>query len=85
MAVTPETTASEASVAVGLSSLWPQNKSFLEVGLSGGGADNCDDAPDVQVAVYSNEDDEFADSGEAVYSPDAAAVGDALVLRRGPR
>ncbi len=75
--VTPEIAPPAATVSVGRTSLWPANNDLVDVGLSGNSTDHCDPSPELRVDVYSNE----SDGAGGAHSPDAKAVGNALMLR----
>jgi hypothetical protein len=61
-------------LSVARSALWPIDHTLVNVGLAGGATtDNCSGSV-TSIRVFANEDDE-TDTGDGVYSPDAANVG----------
>lgn len=71
----------DVSCSVDVDTLWPVNHNLVDVGLSVSVSDICDDAPQVVVEVYSDEDDDEA-TGAGRHAPDAKDIAaDTLRLR----
>lgn len=77
-----DTQAPSLTCSVTTTSLWPPNHNLVNVGLAGSATDNCSPGATINVAVYSDEDDEL-ESGDGNHSPDAKDIAlGTLRLRR---
>lgn len=71
------------SASVGTGSLWPPNHDLENVGLSVSASDNSGDPVQIQVAVFSDEDDVTSAGGEM--SPDAKNIAPVTLRLRSER
>ena len=71
------------NASVGTGSLWPPNHDLVNVGLSATASDNSGDPVQIQVAVFSDEDDITSGGGEM--SPDARNIAPGTLRLRAER
>jgi hypothetical protein len=71
------------NASVGAGSLWPPNHDLLNVGLNVSASDNSGDPVQIQVAVFSDEDDITSAGGEM--SPDARDIAPGTLRLRAER
>lgn len=71
------------SASVATASLWPPNHELVNVGLSVTATDNSGDPVQIQVSVFSDEDDLTGESGD--FSPDAKNIAPGTLRLRSER